>query len=1003
MELNEQNIVTIRGLLINTLSSDNTTLRNAENYLKKVETEPGFVILLLHVISTLLASNDSTEKAIRLSAAVFFKNCIKRCWEVSKDLDGNTNMNIIALSDRDTIKTHLVDLMCTAPADIQRQLAEAVTIIAKYDFPKLWTNLLGQLVHKLTISDITITKGVMLTANSIMKKFRYTQKSDAIFEELIVCLNEFHNPLLEVYKMNSVSIQNLATNKEQLTILVDTRRLMTRIFFSFNWLDLPEVFEDNMAVWMSEFLQYLDYKNPLLVDVNEENEAGPIERLQSAIIDNISLYASKYDEEFAPYLPQFTQAIWSLLMTVGSQAKYDILATSAIKFLTSIVSKERNAGLFSPEILKNIIEKIVVPSVMASENDQELFEDNPIDYIRKDLENIDVDTRRRCATELVRSLLKSFSQVVSDLCAGYANAMLEQYRIKRDWKIKDAAMHLVLAASVLSTSAASASQLNDKINIMDFFNSHVLPEVNDVNVNSDPIVKATALKLVCIFRSHLQASFLIDLLGHIIRHLSSKFVVNQTYAAYCIEKFLSIKDNTNSVNGTSISTVRISKEHLLPHIQLIFTVLFNALENPDATENEYIMKCIMRCLVLLGRDVTPVIPAVLNKLTLALERVYKNPTNPYYSHYLFECIAVLVTSSCHNHLDINGSLSYCSNFEAILFPPFQVILAQEVTEFIPYVFQVLALLLSARQRNSGLSSSFQMLLPPLLTPALWESKGNIPGLVDLLRSYIIVGMNDILKNNHVQSILGVFQKLLASKTSEVYAFKLINEIFSNNSCETLQQYIPTIFSLLVQRMREQFTPTSPNPKYCKYFFHTICLFSSLYGGRVLYDVFESSMPGTLKSIILVVWSANIQACCSLESFEIKQLIVGATKFILESPISQNPESWIAVFMFILQFISSESGGSSNNQVEYSFKEEEEDAESRQFDSAYSKLAYAQLPEPVLSSEVIDATGYFARSVGSFTANHPNQYRQIIQAKLATEKGYSEILQQTLLKFGINLQ
>jgi exportin-2 (importin alpha re-exporter) len=40
--------------------------------------------------------------------------------------------------------------------------------------------------------------------------------------------------------------------------------------------------------------------------------------------------------------------------------------------------------LFTNEILQQIVEHIVVPNLMTTELDEKIFEDNPLDYIRKD-------------------------------------------------------------------------------------------------------------------------------------------------------------------------------------------------------------------------------------------------------------------------------------------------------------------------------------------------------------------------------------------------------------------------------------------------------------------------------------------------------------------------------------------------------------------------------------------------------------------------------------------
>lgn len=650
--------------------------------------------------------------------------------------------------------------MCAVPEDLQRILAEAVTLISKFDFPANWQGLLPMLVSKLATADIQVTKGVMLTANSIMKRFRYVFKSDNLYRELQFCLEGFQVPLLEKYAQIE-SLISKTQSKQELLVLFETQRLINRIFFSLNWQDLPVFFEDNINNWMSEFAKYLVYKNPVLEDSNEEAEPGPIDKLKTAILDNLNLYATKYEEEFDPYLQQFTQLVWKLLMEVGPQPKFDLLATGAIKFLTTVCSKQMNTGLFTEAVLRDIIEHIVVKNLQATAADKELFEDNPTDYIRKDMEGSDQDTRRRSACELVRALLKFFAPKVSEICVTYINAMLEIYAVKKDWIAKDAALHLVLAVSVMSSSSVTgAGDLNTNINILSIFESHVLPEVQDDAVDARPIVKADAIKLICIFRNHLQSSFLVGLLPHIIRHLHSNHVVIQTYAAMCIERFLTVKDRDPA---TGASKQRITKADFSPYFQPLFVGLFRVQDNPDLPENDYVMKCIMRMLVMVGPDVGAVTDLVIAQLTKSLEKVCKNPVNPYYNHYLFESLAVLI-KSCTAAAGTNDSAlnSICDRFESLLFPSFQAVLAQDVAEFVPYVFQLLAQLLAAR-RATGLSPSYKALFPPLLSPALWERRGNVPALTDLFRAYITKGFAEIIAENHLTGVLGVFQKLLSSK------------------------------------------------------------------------------------------------------------------------------------------------------------------------------------------------------------------------------------------------
>ena len=384
MEINEQNLTQLRGLFLQTLMPDNNARKEAERFLSTIEVQPGFSIVLLHLISMLSGAGAQEDLSIRQSASVLFKNLVKRRWQPADD-----ESVAIPDGDRATIKAHLVELMLSTPPAVQKQLAEAVSIVAKYDFPAKWEGLLPQLVQKLASGDLHIMKGVMLTINSITKRYRFCHKTDPIMLELIYWLQNFAAPLMEAYLSNAARIAGLGGDKAQLLVAFEAQRLMTRIYFSLNWLDLPEFFEDNITTWMTEFGKFLTYTNPLLVDSNENDEPGAIEKLQAAIVENLNLYATKYEDEFSPFLPQFTKCIWELLLKVGSQPKYDVLATSAIKFLTSVSAKQMNVGLFTDDVLREIVEHIVVKNLTATEADEELFEDNPTDYIRKDMEGTD--------------------------------------------------------------------------------------------------------------------------------------------------------------------------------------------------------------------------------------------------------------------------------------------------------------------------------------------------------------------------------------------------------------------------------------------------------------------------------------------------------------------------------------------------------------------------------------------------------------------------------------
>ena len=221
--------------------------------------------------------------------------------------------------------------------------------------------------------------------------------------------------------------QEYANDPQAVKVIYSSLTIISKVFYSLNYQDLPEYFEDNMKMWMDNFLVLLTSENPLLKTDSDE-EAGLNEQLKSQICDIVSLYASKYDEDFPQFLPQFVTAVWNLLVSTGKEPKYDSLVSNAIGFLSSVSEREVNKNLFSDtNILNSICEKVILPNIEFRQSDEELFEDNAEEYIRRDIEGSDVDTRRRAACDLVKALSKSFEAPITDIFGRYISAMLESY------------------------------------------------------------------------------------------------------------------------------------------------------------------------------------------------------------------------------------------------------------------------------------------------------------------------------------------------------------------------------------------------------------------------------------------------------------------------------------------------------------------------------------------------------------------------------------------------
>ena len=297
--------------------------------------------------------------------------------------------------------------------------------------------------------------------------------------------------------------------------------------------------------------------------------------------------------------------------------------------------------------------------------------------------------------------------------------------------------------------------------------------------------------------------------------------------------------------------------------------------------------------MVLGTEIVPLTELVLKKLTVLFERVATKPVNPHYNHSLFECYAVFIKSCCLDSTSGPEAVSRaCDQFEAMLFPPFQVVLSEEVDEFTPYVFQLLAQLLSYRP-GQGLSQPYKVLFPPILSPKLWELKGNVPALTDLLVAYINRGAEYVVSINSLEGVLGVFQKLLSNRSTDQYASKVIDALFLHVPQSDLAQYIPTIFNMLLRclqdTMKNARVGAAAKTGCVRRFFHTMCVYSSVFGGKTLVDFglenIERGLIGNLVGQVIEPQSNVFATQCS--GIELRRMIVGGSRMLTESEVIGN--------------------------------------------------------------------------------------------------------------------
>lgn len=966
MEVNDSNLQTLAGYLQKTLCPDLTERRAAEKFLESVECNQNYAILLLHLID-----KPETELHIRISAAVNFKNYIKRNWRVNEDIGDKIHAN-----DRLTIKQIIVGLMLKSPEQVQKQLSDAISIIGREDFPDKWPDLLSEMVGKFESGDFHIINGVLRTAHSIFKRYRHEFKSDELWKEIKFVLDHFAAPLTQLFVATMDLAEKHATDPNALKIIFSSLTLICKIFYSLNFQDLPEFFEDNMKIWMTHFHTLLTIDNKLLE--TQDEEAGLLEQVKSQICDNIAMYAQKYDEEFAPHLPTFVTDVWGLLVNTGAQVKYDLLVSNAIQFLASVAERPVYKHLFeNSETLASICEKVIVPNMEFRDADEEAFEDNPDEYIRRDIEGSDVDTRRRAACDLVKALSKSFEGPVIQNFSQYVQAMLQEHAKNpgKNWKSKDAAIYLVTSlAAKAQTQKLGITQTSELVNIVDFFRTQIAPELQSPNINDQPVLKADAIKYVMVFRQQLPADVLVACVPLLVNLLLSSSHVVHSYAACTLEKLFMVK----APSGGSV----ITKEDIKDCSEQMLNNMFQVLTVTGSQENEYIMKAIMRSCSLLQEEIIPHVGILVTKLTEKLLQVSKNPSKPHFNHYLFETFCITIKITCQANRDA------VATFEAGLFPPFQEILQQDVQEFIPYVFQLLSLLLELH--TTSVPEPYMALFPHLLLPILWERPGNIPPLVRLLQAYVEKGGKQI-DPGHITGLLGIFQKLIASKTNDHQGFYLLGSIIDHMPVDKLEQYMKQIFLLLFQRLQ-----SSKTTKYIKSLLVFFGLYCIKYSANSLVEMIDGIQPKMFGMVLEKLYMPDLQKVSGQQDKKI--CAVGVVKLLTDCPAMLQQDYskfWPQLLQALIGLFELPEDDSIPDDEHFVDIED-----TSGYQTAYSQLVFAGKKSYDPCEEVADVKLYLAKSLHSMSKHHPGKLNPMIQSGVQAEA--AKFLQQYLTAAGIQL-
>ncbi|KAK0419280.1 hypothetical protein QR680_014059 [Steinernema hermaphroditum] len=741
-------IESLADALSRSLHPDAMTRKNAEKELKTMECDDGHGINILQ-----LASTEQAPEEIKLAAVVALKNYVKQNW-------GGLGDVTIGDQSKLRIRDEAVRLMFALSGNIRKQLSSTVCEIGKVDFPSRWQALVEILSNNLKSQNMDHVIASLELLDDLSKKYRTELKSRELWEELKFVLDNLAAPLLTLFQsMMRFYDQRETMPAEQCINWLEILHLIASNFCSLSSQDLPEPFEDNINTWMTGFQTLLGMKIPSIEQAADDKVASPLESLKVSICEVITLYTQRYEEETAQYVSPFIQGTWEQLVEIDHRYRFDSLVNACLGLLSAICQRVQYKQLFQGAgVLNTLCESIIVKNLVIRDDDIENFEDGSAEYINRDLEGSDFETRRRGASDFVRALCKNFEGEVFPILGGLINNFLSEYQTNpvANWRQKDVIYCLVTAmASKASTQKHGVVSTSNLVNVGDFYVQYVREDVLGTNTQIHPILRADAIKYVVTFRNVLPIEAVAEALQQtnenqgVIGLLRTDVPLLHQYAAYAIERILFMKNNTFNASNTQVA--------------VLLDLLMKASQSPRVLNTFYIAKALMRCINIIDDESARNATILVDYFAALLGKAVKEAVDPGQTHYVFESLCVLMKRA---YKVVGNELS------RHILPIMMEILTNDVSDLIPYALQVIALMVDETKATTGSVEQYVEFLPMVLKDEVWTRKANIPAALLVVESFILGCPEVVFGGEYRNRILGLFQGMLRQTRTLAHAFRL---------------------------------------------------------------------------------------------------------------------------------------------------------------------------------------------------------------------------------------
>ncbi|XP_041929770.1 importin-7 isoform X2 [Alosa pseudoharengus] len=817
----------------------------AERQLNEGHSQMNFVSTLLQV-----TMSDQLDLPVRQAGVIYLKNMVTQYWSEGENTE--TPVCTIPEEDRQFIRDNIIEAIIHSPERIRVQLTTCIHHMIKQDYPGKWTAIVDKIAFYLQSDNSSAWLGILLCLYQLVKNYEYKKPEER--QPLVAAMQIFMPMLRErfIQLLPDASSDSVLIQKQIFKILY--------ALFQYN-LPLELINRQTLTDWMEILKTVVDRDVPpetLQVD-EEERQELPWWKCKKWALHILARLFERYGSpgnttkeyaEFAElFLKGYAVAAQQVLLKVLYQYKEQHYVAprvlqQTLNYINQGIAHAVTWKNLKPHI-QGIIQDVVFPLMCYTDSDEELWQEDPYEYIRMKFDVFEDFISPTTAAQTLLFTACNKRKEVLQKTMGFCYQILTDPA--SDPRKKDGALHMI---GSLAEILLKKKVYKDQMEFM--LQNHVFPLFR----SELGYMRARACWVLHYF---CEVKFKSDQNLQTALELTRLCLINDNQMPVKVEAAIALQ--------VLISNQEKAKEYITPFIRPVMQALLHIVRE---TETDDLTSVIQKMICEYSEEVTPIAVEMTQHLAMTFNQVIQTgPDEEGGDDKAVTAMGILNTidtllSVVEDHKEITQQL------EGICLQVIGTVLQQHVLEFYEEILS-LAHSLTCQQ----VSPQMWQLLPLVFEVFQQDGFDYFTDMMPLLHNYVTVDTDTLLSDTkYLEIIYSMCKKILtgeAGEDPECHAVKLLEVIILQCKGRGIDQVVPLFVASALERLTRE-VKTSELRTMCL----QVAIAALYYSPPLLLNTLENlRLPNTTQPItnhFITQWLKDVD--CFLGLHDRKMCVLG---------------------------------------------------------------------------------------------------------------------------------